>query len=287
MTFRASVQASSQRAFDKLPFSKLPFSKLEGAGNDFLVVFVNTEEDIASSEAAQLCDRHFGVGGDGVLLVVGAGKKMVVRNADGSTPEMCGNGLRCVAWELVRKGIASADTPFTIDTDAGPRTFVVRPSEDGSSAQVTINMGRVITTGKGTIVSADRTTDFTSADAGNPHAVIFGPPLDRETMTQIGVALAKDKMFPDGVNAGFATMHAGAAQPTFDLVVFERGVGFTLACGTGACAAVVTAWHLGLVRNHAPTRVNLPGGTLLISREADGTILMEGPARLVYEGVLG
>jgi diaminopimelate epimerase len=266
-------------------FSKLAFSKLEGAGNDFLVVFVDTEQDIDSSAAAQLCDRHFGAGGDGVLLVVGAGKKMVVRNADGSTPEMCGNGLRCVAWELVRKGIASADVPFTIDTDAGPRTFVVRPSEDGSSAQVTINMGRVITKGKGTLVAANRTIDFTAADAGNPHAVIFGPELDRETMAQVGAALARDKMFPEGVNAGFATMRAGA-QPTFDLVVFERGVGFTLACGTGACAAVVAAWHLGLVKNHASTRVHLPGGTLSISRDADGTILMEGPARLVYEGVL-
>jgi diaminopimelate epimerase len=208
---------------------------------------------------------------------------MIVRNADGTRPEMCGNGLRCVAWDLARTRGFQEDKDYTIETDAGPRWFRVARTADADVGLVTLGMGKVQYLGDEPIAVGALDLEVAVGDAGNPHAIIFGPPRPVTEMQTIGEALGQHKLFPNGVNVGFAQR---ASEDSLRLVVFERGVGFTLACGTGACAAAVASWRKGIARADGPTDVILPGGTLTISASVDGQVQMRGPARLVYVGEL-
>jgi diaminopimelate epimerase len=265
--------------------SGLTFEKYEGLGNDFLVVQADGARGVSADLARQLCDRRLGVGGDGVLVVgagaeadVGAGAvaSMKVHNADGSIPEMCGNGLRCVALSLVRRGVVRSEEPFVVSTDAGPRTCVVRGGE------VEIDMGIARSTGTVEVTVGGRKPRWLTLDAvstGNPHAVFFGD-LAEEEIDRLGPEVSTHDVFPGGVNAGFARLSGGA----LDLVVWERGVGKTLACGTGACAAVFAACTRGDLPFGVATAVRLPGGTLTVTAETDGRIRMRGPARFVFRG---
>src|SRR6185295_2841054 len=155
----------------------LAFAKYEGAGNDFLVVEVASEGAVSPERAVALCDRHFGVGADGVLLVVppsdkAARAKMVVLNADGSRPEMCGNGLRCVALHLARRdGVHRVD--MVIDTDAGPKRARVERGAAGEEAQVTVGMGSGRLLGERKFPVRGQEHAFTLVSMGNPHAVAF------------------------------------------------------------------------------------------------------------------
>jgi len=260
----------------------LSFQKYEGLGNDFLVVDAAREGDVSPRRALALCDRHFGVGADGVLLTLPpkspeADARMLVLNADGSVPEMCGNGARCVALHVARaRGLREG--VVKLETSAGLRLCAVfDPRGEG---MVTVDMGMVRISGDRTLDVAGSKVAVTVADAGNPHAVILGA-FTREDIDTMGPRIAKHREFPAGTNVEFARV-----GPTgIDLVVWERGVGITLACGTGACATAAVACAKGLAPYGRLLAVRLPGGTLDIAIDAGGHASMRGPARHVFSGV--
>jgi diaminopimelate epimerase len=236
-------------------------------------------QSVERSFAMQLCDRHFGVGADGVLLIGppstrGAVASMTVWNADGSRPEMCGNGLRCVALE-VRKQRGKGESELVIDTDAGP---LVCKFVDG---QVEVAMGKLVDRGTVDVGLDGQTHRFKYLTIGNPHAVTFERYEARE-VDRVGPRVSSSEVFPQGTNVEFALLGADGA---IDLVVWERGVGRTLACGTGACATVGAACLAGVRQFDEWTEVRLPGGTLNVRVEKGSlSTSMRGPARLVFEG---
>lgn len=251
---------------------RLSFEKWEGLGNDFILVRAG-EADITPALVRQLCDRRRGVGGDGVLVVGEDPPSMIVLNADGSRPEMCGNGLRCVAGLLARQEART----LTVRTDAGERT--ARVSWTGrDEAVVEVDMGRAEIGAAASHDWAGRALRFGAVDVGNPHLITFeaveaagrddlGPKLERGT--------------PGGTNVEFATQ---VGPNAFDVVVWERGVGYTQACGTGACATAALACREGKASFDSPVKVGLPGGELLITVARDLTVTMRGPARRVFHG---
>lgn len=261
----------------------LSFHKYEGLGNDFLVVRTDDEAAFTPERVRALCDRRFGVGGDGVLLVLpprseGAVARMKVLNADGSVPEMCGNGLRCVAVAVaVERGVERGE--LAIDTDAGLRRCVVERGCSG--AVVEVDMGIVRVTGELSLEADGEQWPIVTADAGNPHAIVRRT-VDPSRYEAVGRALSTHAHFPRGTNVHFVRHGEGA----LDLVVFERGVGLTLACGTGACATVAVACAHGERRVGETVTVRLPGGELAITLGEDGRARMRGPARRVFEGVV-
>lgn len=255
--------------------SGLAFEKYEGLGNDFIVMEVEREGIVSKALAAQLCDRRLGIGADGVLLVLPAEDpshraRMVVINADGSIPEMCGNGLRCVALHLAGGGV--------FETGAGLRTCEVDTTS--ALAMVTVDMGEVLWEGDRPLDVQGESVLVSVADAGNPHAVMFGEST-RADIERLGPLIAIHREFPRGTNVEFAKMTDGR----IDLVVWERGVGLTLACGTGACATAVVACEKGLIPWDAPVTVRLPGGDLFIEvARKTHRVRMRGPARHVFSG---
>lgn len=272
---------------DTFPGVRLRFSKYEGLGNDFVVVNAEQGSSLTPSDAERLCDRRRGIGADGVLLLLppkdaSAVARMRVLNADGSTPEMCGNGLRCVALHLARERGAKT-LEAIVETDAGPRGCSVSVREIEGEADVLVDMGEVRALGSTTLEIDGQTFELHLATAGNPHAIWFcDSPL--ESAQRFGLSIATHPTFPEGTNVGFAHLLSGAG-PHVDFVVWERGVGLTLACGTGACAVGVVARARGLVPP-GPITVRLPGGMLEIDPDPKGRTRMRGPARLVYEGIL-
>ncbi len=280
---------------------RLRFGKYEGIGNDFVVV---DEDDLAGrplgpAEVARICDRHLGVGGDGVLVVGSAGGRLSMRviNADGSIPEMCGNGIRCVALHLHRAGKIPGGRAV-IETDAGPHPCVVDPIGDARSGDVeealvevamrvpSLAPADVPVAAEAPLVDAAIDVDGlelhgTAVSMGNPHLVVCDGVGDRRL--DLGPRLERDARFPNGVNVGFATMEWGGIT----LDVWERGAGWTRACGTGACAAAVAAVETGRAPRHSAIRVRLPGGELGIRVGAPGEpVHMRGPARHVFDGEL-
>jgi diaminopimelate epimerase len=258
----------------------LSFLKYEGLGNDFLLLDGGEASVVTPELAARLCDRRFGVGADGVVLVLPgvegrSAARMRVINADGSIPEMCGNGLRCLAHYLARKqGLERGE--LSVETDAGLRGCKV----DVPRGVVTVDMGPARVLGDRTLELAQGHFVVALASVGNPHAVLFGDFTD-EDVDRLGPAIATHPAFVRGVNVGFAK-HEGQRV---DLVVWERGVGVTLACGTGACAAAAVLCARGFARHDHPIEVALPGGTLTVTI-ASGTehATLEGPARRVFSG---
>lgn len=262
----------------------LNFVKYEGAGNDFLVVEAASESVVSPDRAVSLCDRHYGVGADGVLLVLPARDpamraRMVVLNADGSRPEMCGNGLRCVALHLAcRDELQHAS--YRLETDAGERSAEVERS--GAGALITQGMGHGRLGGTLRFAVKGEEREFFLVDMGNPHAVTFGAPLTEAEMDVVGPALSATQPF--GANVEIVTPVAGQ----LDVLVWERGVGRTLACGTGAAGVAVAAASNGLTRFGEPVEVRLPGGSLSVTvDEKTLGVTMRGPARLVFSGQVG
>ncbi len=265
---------------------ELSFDKYEGLGNDFILVDESVARDVIGPAAAvALCDRHRGIGADGVLLVSFEPFSMRVLNADGSIPQMCGNGIRCVAVHLSRLGKVSSE-PFEIDTDAGPHR--VRILADG---RVEVSMRPASLVPRDLPLASDhawvdepidvagRLVRATAVSMGNPHVVLFEESLEREIL---GPALERDPRFPERVNVGFASR---ANDGALELYVWERGVGWTMACGTGACAAAVAAVETFRAERHADLVVRLLGGELSIRVDERGDpIRMTGPARYVFSG---
>ncbi|WP_373044088.1 diaminopimelate epimerase [Vulgatibacter sp.] len=279
---------------------RLPFFKFHGLGNDFVVIDRRRAGvDITAAQAQAICDRHFGVGADGVLSLLPADDadfRMHIYNADGSEAEMCGNGIRCVAKHAFDAGLVSGDT-VRIATGAGVLACSVQRGADGKVETVTVDMGgpelereRIPVAGSGRMVreavrAGDRTFEITAVSMGNPHAVIFGEGIATvEFATSYGPLLERNgELFPRRTNVEFAQLRDGG----IDVVVWERGCGITLACGTGACATAVAAVVNGLAKEGEEIPVRLPGGPLAITVEPGlGRVWMRGPAQLVFTGEL-
>ncbi|WP_434415355.1 diaminopimelate epimerase [Nannocystis pusilla] len=265
------------------------FAKVEGLGNDFLLLdrrdaspaVLDALVTRLCAAAPALCDRRLGVGGDG-LLVVGpprtaeAAATMIVVNHDGSRPEMCGNGLRCVAL-----AVAGAVRQLVIDTDAGPRPCAVREFHRGTcpSGQVAIDMGPPDLLGPRRVGGRS----FAAVSMGNPHAIAFVRDEDPEALARRdGPAVERDPQFPGRTNVEFARVEA---DDSITLWVWERGCGITSACGTGACATLAAAIAEGLASYARDVVVRLPGGPLLLRQDRAGaSITMTGPARVAFVG---
>jgi len=261
---------------------RLSFAKYEGAGNDFLLVEAEDEGVVSTARARELCDRHFGVGGDGVILVLPAHDpeargRMVVINADGSRPEMCGNGLRCVALLLAeRDGLGRAE--YVLETDAGRRQ--ARVERQSTGAEVTLGMGAARLSGTLDWPFEGKTLQFVSVDMGNPHAVSFVSGIDERGLDRLAPAMSGGT--PGGLNVELVSAREGGG---FRVLVWERGVGRTLACGTGAAAVAAAAATTGRAPFDRPMTVELPGGALeLTVNERTLEVTLKGPARHVFSG---
>jgi diaminopimelate epimerase len=260
------------------------FAKYHGLGNDFILL--DTEASPLPTHVIRaLCDRHLGIGADGILLVSpdpDADARMVVYNADGSRPEMCGNGLRCVAFHVAaRVHRAPTSVALRIATDAGIKRCLVEIDPPSPEAHVQIDLGPITPPVPKTIPAPQGPLNLLSTSVGNPHAVLLNPPTDLP-FHEIAPFLATHPSFPLGANVSFAT----PTPDGFSVRVWERGVGPTLACGTAACAVAAAAVHAGRASIGRPQTILLPGGPLSVTITAEGHAILEGPARHVFDGTL-
>ena len=272
------------------------FSKMHGAGNDFVVLDLRDGAPAPKPETcARIADRHRGIGCDQLLTVekprsAGAVASYRIWNADGSLAQQCGNGARCIAAWLVRDGAAPMLGDFSIDSPSGTHPV----GRDGQGG-IVIDMGmprfapgEVPLFGwheardEYMLYAEGGATRFGAVSMGNPHAVIEVAALERATVAAIGGALQRNAAFPESVNVGFAEV---VARDHIRLRVFERGVGETLACGSGACAAVAVLTKRGQLDAGCEIAVDLAGGTLRIRYDQDSCrIVMGGPTAFVFEG---
>lgn len=253
--------------------------KYHGLGNDFLILFdLDGTQPVDAALAAAVCDRHRGVGADGIIRVTaGAGGSdvcMELRNADGGRAEISGNGLRCVARAAVDAGLVSGPD-LVVATDAGDRRAVV-----GGDGQVSVEMGTVSIVGR----EGDRAGPDPAGlpvdgwhgfvDAGNPHAVFGVDDLDKVDIVAHGDAC--DRRQPGGTNVEYVVV--GPEPDALTTRVWERGVGETLSCGSGACAAAAVAHDAGLVGDRVT--VHQPGGDLMVDLSGD-VVTLTGPAEYI------
>ena len=289
----------------------IPFLKVQGAGNDFLLIDALGENAHRnqidwSAVAPRICDRHFGVGADGILIAQDtdvAAARMVIVNSDGSDGEMCGNGFRCFTKYLVeRAGITPTDGALAIETGAGVlhadlsdmtsiEASVDRVRVDMGSAWLEADQIPVVHEGPAPILRHEvevkgRVYDLTCVSMGNPHAIWFtDEDVDDFPLTEIGPLIETHPDFPRKTNFEIVNILAPAH---LKVRVWERGVGITLACGSGACAVLVAARLRGL--SDASATVSLPGGDLDIAWDGlddpAASVYMTGPATFSFEGQL-
>ena len=264
---------------------RLHFTKMHGCGNDFVVIEADSVIGLDLSELArQLCDRHFGIGADG-LLVIGtsdiADASMRIFNADGSEAQMCGNGIRCVGKYIYDNKLTDSLTP-AVQTLSGVKRLLLHSGHDDLVDSVTVNMGAARLTADGVVslIAGDRTFEVTPVSTGNPHCVVEVNDTMTFDVAGVGPQLENHPYWPDKANIEFVTVESAhkLRQRTW-----ERGVGETLACGTGACAAAFAMVANG--RLQWPVEVALPGGSLIIDN-VDGCLMMTGPAAKVFEANL-
>ncbi|MDR0513743.1 MAG: diaminopimelate epimerase [Coriobacteriaceae bacterium] len=300
----------------------LDFVKLHGLGNDFIFIDdLSQEIELDAAQVSWLCDRHFGIGADGVILVRPSPNAQCIAsmhyiNSDGTLAEMCGNGVRCFAKYLVDRGFVTAEgEDFMLDTLSGPRTIRYTADSQGKLMSATVDMGAPMLASHDiptTLAENARTPEgqpfvkeaaipspwgdflFTCVSMGNPHAVCFiddwqlvpeelFKPMSEKSLesfdiARIGSFYEGNPAFPRKANIEFAQMQGEGIQ----MRVYERGVGETLACGTGACATGVAAFLTA--RSGKKNRLHLPGGVLEVEWGNDGRVLMTGPAAEVYSG---
>lgn len=265
----------------------VPFIKMHGLGNDYVYIdcfpqtttSVLAQTDLAAL-ARRMSDRHFGIGSDGLVLILPDTKAdayMRMFNADGSEAQMCGNAIRCVGKYLFESGLCHKPQ-MQIATRAGLRTIDLHV-EGGNVEQVTVNMWIPKITQN--IITIDKITRaFVSVNMGNPHAVFFCNSLPIENFAALGEQIGTHSLFPEGTNVEFVSVRN---DKELDLRVWERGTGETLACGTGACAAAVAAIWLGKSQHNI--MVHLRGGDLAVRWDSDySPVFMTGPATEVFHG---
>lgn len=274
--------------------TEIEFAKYHGLANDFIIVEdPEGSAGLTPTAVASMCARHTGIGADGLLAVRGSaasGFEMVYHNADGSEAEMCGNGIRCFAKYLHDYRLTT-ETSLDILTKAGTRHVDVL-TDGGVAVAFTVDMGIPefspaevpVRAGDDEAVCVPLPTSRgevfgTCLSMGNPHCVLFGPDTAIAPVEALGAELERSAVFPEGVNVEFVQV---VDRSRLRLRVWERGVGETQACGTGACAAAVAAARLGLVERKV--EVELPGGSLAIEWTEQGPVLMTGPATQVYTG---
>lgn len=277
----------------------LPFWKMHGAGNDF-VVAESTDADAPWGELAErVCDRHFGVGADGLILVLpsqAADLRMRMFNPDGSEAEMCGNGIRCFVKYAIERGLVDPATrAMTVETVPGVLRCEAARDDDGRVTRVRASMGVPVLEPAALgvrieqappvldlpIEAAGGTQHLTLVSMGNPHAVsLIDVPPAAYPVTTIGPVIEHHPLFANRTNVEFVRV---LARDHVEMRVWERGAGETLACGTGACAAMVAAHLHGLVDDRVD--VTLPGGTLTIEWDGRGEVYLSGPVAFVFAAV--
>ena len=258
------------------------FTKMEGLGNDY--IYLNCLEkcpDDLPGLAVRLSDRHFGVGADG-LICIRPGRTgdftMEMYNADGSRGAMCGNGIRCVGKYVYDKGLTRKRC-LTVDTDAGPRRLELTISA-GRAAWIRVDMGDAKVGDELELEAGGEQVRVIPVDVGNPHGVVFCPDAGRVELERLGPLLECHPALPGRINVEFVSVEDAH---TLRVRVWERGSGETMACGTGACAALVAAVLSYRARRIAT--VKLRGGSLTVRwEESDGHVYMTGPAVTVFEG---
>lgn len=275
----------------------MKFTKMHGLGNDFVVL---EEKNLPECDITKLarfaCERRRGVGADGLVIISSsaiADWKMNIYNSDGSEAEMCGNALRCVGKYLFETGLVNGNT-FELETYG----LAVRPLllkvRDGQVEEIAVDMGKPILSPSQIPVSVagDRAVaqkinagseefEFTAVSMGNPHCVIFTNELQAVPLEKWGPAIEGSSLFPNKTNVEFAQI---LARDHARMVVWERGVGPTQACGSGACAVLTAGVISGRLDRKA--KIDLPGGTLTITWNSDNRIIMAGPAANVFQGEL-
>lgn len=248
----------------------IEFTKMHGLGNDFVMFDGTSRPHLTPDSIVRLCDRRLGVGADGVIIVTPVAERsirMEYWNADGSPSEMCGNGLRCAAWYGYQKEWVSEES-FLVETARGPLEARIL-----GERLVRVDVGEV-TLGREFAVHG---VAVATASVGNPHAVIDVVEVRTAPVKELGSRLETDPTFPEGTNVEFmAVTDAG-----IELRVWERGVGETLACGSGAAAAAAVAIAQG--RATSPVTVLLPGGQLIVD-VAGGRAHLTGPVEVVFTG---
>lgn len=256
------------------------FTKMEGLGNDY--IYLNCMEGAPSDLpglAVRLSDRHFGIGGDGIICIK-PGRTgdftMEMYNADGSRGAMCGNGIRCVGKYVYDQGL-TRKTCLTIDTDAGPRQLELLVS-GGQVDRVSVDMGKAVVFSEVCLETEEARFLAVQVSVGNPHAVIFCEDPRTVDLERLGPALERHPGLRERSNIEFACV---PDRNTIIVRVWERGSGITLACGTGACAAFAAARQAKLCGEKAA--VYLPGGILTLEQQGTN-IRMTGPARTVFYG---
>ena len=276
------------------------FSKYQGLGNDFIIFDArgnnldNLFSDNKDNFIRNLCNRNFGIGADGIILILESTKKCLVRmkifNSDGSEPEMCGNGIRCLIAFLNDNNQINKQSEIPIETKAG----LILTSSDGNE-NIKVNMGEPILSPQyiptkllmnnlkvpnGTIAINDQILNVYAVSMGNPHMITFVNKIDEIPFMEWGRTLEKNSKFPNDTNVHFVEL---IDESNIKLKVWERGCGPTLACGTGACACLVVSSILHKTLNKA--NVYLPGGRLLIEwPNQAGPVYMQGPALRVFSG---
>ena len=274
---------------------EIKFTKMHGLGNDFVVLnFTEQRFDLSTEQATRIADRHFGVGCDQILIVENSQRddidfKYRILNADGSEVGQCGNGARCFVRYVLDKGLTNKN-PISVETITGDMTL----HADQQSNLVTVNMGVPNFEPAGIPLAANErqtqyqcdvdgeSTSFSALSIGNPHAVLVVDDVNSAPVLELGAALEPHAIFPQRANIGFMQINN---RNDIKLRVFERGSGETIACGSGASAAVVAGIQLGLLDNNVTA--HLSGGDLSISWDGEGQpVMMTGPAETSFEGVL-
>lgn len=275
---------------------ELQFVKMHGIGNDFVLVdCMGSDTPEPGQLARTLCRRRFGIGADGLLAVCPsdvADYRMRIFNADGSEAAICGNGLRCVGKYAYEHGISCSPTP-AVETGAGIRCLHLAIGSDNRVEAVTVNMGHAVTAPaqvplntvtaliNSPVENCGEELRLTALSVGNPHGVVFVSDLYGCKFELLGPRLECHEIWPEKANIEFVQI---IDSHHIAMRAWERGVGETLACGSGACAAAAAAVLNGQVK--WPVEVQLSGGTLSISADADGSLLMTGPAAEVFSGIV-
>jgi diaminopimelate epimerase len=280
----------------------MKFTKMHGAGNDYVYIDARSEDRDWSDLSRQMSDRHFGVGGDGLILIKDsdvADLKMSMFNADGSEAEMCGNGIRCFVKYALDRGIVSdSAASVSVETLAGIRQ-IAPIAENGQVVAARVSMGKPIMTPNDVPVKLDSAGDYgsrpvleypfqmdghdlplTFVSMGNPHAVTFiDTPVAEFPLHTVGPKVEHHDIFPNRVNFEIVNIDSPSHLTAR---VWERGSGETMACGTGACGIAVASILGGHTGNTVD--ITLPGGTLTVNWDGDGEVFLEGPAQEVFSG---